>query len=56
MSEVDDRVEQECIDCGTVFLALGEWQTRCRRCEAIHKAGAAPSDLAFYLLGGKGLC
>lgn len=43
MTEVDDRIEVECCDCGTTFLALGEWQVRCRVCYAKLKGRAAPS-------------
>lgn len=35
----DGRIEMVCRDCGDVFAALGEWQTRCRTCYAVFKAG-----------------
>lgn len=34
----DGRIEMVCRDCGFVFPALGEWQTRCRTCYATFKA------------------
>lgn len=39
----DGRIEMVCRDCGRVFPALGEWQTRCRTCYATFKAGKAPT-------------
>lgn len=37
----EDRIQMTCCDCGAEFLALGEWQVRCRRCYTIHKAEQA---------------
>ena len=39
----DDRIPMTCCDCGREFLALGEWQVRCRTCYRAFKEG---SDLA----------
>lgn len=48
-SPPDDRIPLVCIDCDRPFMALGQWQTRCRRCYATFKAGkaeTAATDLA----------
>jgi hypothetical protein len=37
----DDRIPMTCCDCGAPFLALGEWQARCRRCYWIFKSEQA---------------
>lgn len=39
----DGRILMCCRDCGFVFPALGEWQTRCRTCYATFKAAKAPT-------------
>lgn len=47
MSAPDSRVMVACCDCGREFLALGEWQVRCRTCYARFKAAeAAGPDIA----------
>ena len=38
-SPAADRIPMTCCDCGREFLALGEWQVRCRTCYARFKAG-----------------
>jgi hypothetical protein len=35
----DDRIAMTCCDCGREFLALGEWQVRCRTCYRAFKEG-----------------
>lgn len=40
-STPDDRIPQTCRDCARPFMALGEWQVRCRTCYAAFKAGKA---------------
>lgn len=42
-SPPDDRIPLVCRDCDRPFMALGEWQTRCRTCYATFKAGKAPT-------------
>jgi hypothetical protein len=39
----DDRISMTCCDCGREFLALGEWQVRCRTC---YRAFKEVGDLA----------
>ena len=38
-NEGDARISAVCCDCHLNFLALGAWQTRCRRCYAKFKTG-----------------
>lgn len=42
MTADDDRIEMVCADCGKSFMALGEWQIRCRTCYARFKDGLPP--------------
>lgn len=42
MTADDDRIAMTCLDCGRGFLALGEWQVRCRTCYARFKDGLPP--------------
>ncbi len=42
MTDDDDRIDMTCCDCGRHFLALGEWQVRCRVCYARFKDGLPP--------------
>jgi hypothetical protein len=41
----DDRIEMTCCDCGREFLALGEWQVRCRTCYLAFKEGGDRATL-----------
>ena len=46
--EPDDRIPMTCHDCRREFLALAEWQIRCRRCYAAYKAATrAPETTAL---------
>lgn len=42
MTADDDRIDMTCLDCGRHFLALGEWQVRCRPCYARFRDGLPP--------------
>ena len=42
MTAHDDRIEMVCCDCGRAFLALGDWQVRCRTCYTRFKDGLPP--------------
>ena len=47
MTDDDDRIDMTCCDCGRHFLALGEWQIRCRTCYTRFRDGLPPlMDLA----------
>ena len=42
MTDDDDRIDMICLDCGRHFLALGEWQIRCRTCYTRFRDGLPP--------------
>lgn len=42
MTDDDDRIDMTCCDCGRHFLALGEWQIRCRTCYTRFRDGLPP--------------
>jgi hypothetical protein len=42
MTADDDRIDMTCCDCGRHFLALGDWQIRCRTCYVRFKDGLPP--------------